>query len=379
MVSVPVRLDSGNLRMFPAYRVQHSTVARAHEGRHPLRRPRLARRVRGARDVDDVEVRPAPAALRRREGRRPLQPARAVADRDRATHAPLTTELLRDHRARRGHPRPRHGHERADDGLDHGHVLDAGRLRRARDRHGQADLGRRLGRPERGDRRRRRDGGRARVPAPRLEPRRPALRRAGLRERRRCRRPRARGPRRRPVLAVSTSRAGCTRRAASISADVDTWIEEQRFARGLSARRARVERGATRAALRHPRARRARGPAHRRERAPDRREDDRRGRERADARSRRTPIFAERGILVLPDILTNAGGVTVSYFEWVQDLGRLFWDRREIRHKLADKMHDAFDRVWELSAEQNITLRNAALAGAIREVAGALESRGIYP
>ena len=67
-------------------------------------------------------------------------------------------------------------------------------------------------------------------------------------------------------------------------------------------------------------------------------------------------VFAERGILVLPDILTNAGGVTVSYFEWVQDLGRLFWDRREIRHKLADKMHDAFDRVWDLSAEQKITL-----------------------
>jgi glutamate dehydrogenase (NAD(P)+) len=90
-------------------------------------------------------------------------------------------------------------------------------------------------------------------------------------------------------------------------------------------------------------------------------------------------ILAERGIVVLPDILTNAGGVTVSYFEWVQDLGRLFWDRREIRHKLADKLHDAFDRVWDLAAEQEVTLRTAALAAAIREVAGALESRGIYP
>jgi glutamate dehydrogenase (NAD(P)+) len=90
-------------------------------------------------------------------------------------------------------------------------------------------------------------------------------------------------------------------------------------------------------------------------------------------------IFAERGIIVLPDILTNAGGVTVSYFEWVQDLGRLFWDRREIRSKLADKLHDAFDRVWDLSDAQGISLRSAALAVAIREVAGALESRGIYP
>ena len=58
-------------------------------------------------------------------------------------------------------------------------------------------------------------------------------------------------------------------------------------------------------------------------------------------------IFAERGIPVLPDILTNAGGVTVSYFEWVQDLGRLFWNRDDIRRRLEDKMGDAFDRVWE--------------------------------
>ena len=90
-------------------------------------------------------------------------------------------------------------------------------------------------------------------------------------------------------------------------------------------------------------------------------------------------ILNERGIVVLPDILTNAGGVTVSYFEWVQDLGRLFWDRREIRAKLADKLHDAFDRVWDLSDAQDISLRNAALAVAIREVAAALECRGIYP
>ena len=61
-------------------------------------------------------------------------------------------------------------------------------------------------------------------------------------------------------------------------------------------------------------------------------------------------IFVERGVPVLPDILTNAGGVTVSYFEWVQDLGRLFWDRDDIRERLADKMGDAFDRVWDARA-----------------------------
>jgi glutamate dehydrogenase (NAD(P)+) len=90
-------------------------------------------------------------------------------------------------------------------------------------------------------------------------------------------------------------------------------------------------------------------------------------------------ILAERGIPVLPDILANAGGVTVSYFEWVQDLGRLFWDRDEIRRRLADKMADAFDRVWDVAQTQGITLRDAALVAAIHEVSGALEARGVYP
>jgi glutamate dehydrogenase (NAD(P)+) len=90
-------------------------------------------------------------------------------------------------------------------------------------------------------------------------------------------------------------------------------------------------------------------------------------------------ILAERGIVVLPDVLTNAGGVTVSYFEWVQDLGRLFWSRAEIRAKLAEQLNDAFDRVWQLADAQGLSLRSAALVAGIREVAGALSARGIYP
>jgi glutamate dehydrogenase (NAD(P)+) len=69
----------------------------------------------------------------------------------------------------------------------------------------------------------------------------------------------------------------------------------------------------------------------------------------------------------------------VSYFEWVQDLGRLFWDREEIRAKLAEKLNDAFDRVWDISDERGISLRTAALVAGIREVAAALEARGLYP
>ncbi|MFN0154825.1 MAG: Glu/Leu/Phe/Val family dehydrogenase [Gaiella sp.] len=90
-------------------------------------------------------------------------------------------------------------------------------------------------------------------------------------------------------------------------------------------------------------------------------------------------ILRERGIPILPDILTNAGGVTVSYFEWVQDLGRLFWGRDEIRAKLSEKLNDAFDRVWSIADEQGIPMRTAALVAGIRDVGAALEARGIYP
>jgi glutamate dehydrogenase (NAD(P)+) len=90
-------------------------------------------------------------------------------------------------------------------------------------------------------------------------------------------------------------------------------------------------------------------------------------------------ILLARGIPVLPDVLTNAGGVTVSYFEWVQDLSRLFWDRDEIRRRLAEKLGDAFDRVWGLAASDGVPLRTAALISGIRDVADALEARGIYP
>ena len=90
-------------------------------------------------------------------------------------------------------------------------------------------------------------------------------------------------------------------------------------------------------------------------------------------------ILWERGIPVLPDVLTNAGGVTVSYFEWVQDLGRLFWTRDEIRAKLSEKLSDAFDRVWDLADDRGVKLRTGALVAGIRAVSDALQARGIFP
>jgi glutamate dehydrogenase (NAD(P)+) len=90
-------------------------------------------------------------------------------------------------------------------------------------------------------------------------------------------------------------------------------------------------------------------------------------------------ILAERGIPVLPDILTNAGGVAVSYFEWVQDIQRLFWGADEIRIRLGDLMRDGVSRVWALSDSERLPLRRAALVTSIREVGDALEARGFYP
>jgi glutamate dehydrogenase (NAD(P)+) len=90
-------------------------------------------------------------------------------------------------------------------------------------------------------------------------------------------------------------------------------------------------------------------------------------------------ILEEREIPVLPDVLTNAGGVVVSYFEWVQDMQRLFWGADEIRTRLGDLMRDAVNRVWALAEAEGLTLRRAALVTSVREVAAALESRGVYP
>ena len=157
------------------------------EGRHPLRPRGVARRVRRARRLDDLEVRPAAPAVRRAP-RVACAATRARSPRrDGAADAPLHVGAPPVHRAAGGHSGPGHGDERADDGLDDGHVLDAARPRGAGDRHGQADLDRRLRLPARGDRRGRGDGDRARLRAARLEARRAALRRAGLRERRRDR------------------------------------------------------------------------------------------------------------------------------------------------------------------------------------------------
>ncbi|MBI5877405.1 MAG: Glu/Leu/Phe/Val dehydrogenase [Chloroflexi bacterium] len=90
-------------------------------------------------------------------------------------------------------------------------------------------------------------------------------------------------------------------------------------------------------------------------------------------------IFTQRGILVVPDVLANAGGVIVSYFEWVQGLQSFFWDENEINSRLERLMVQNFARVWKTSQEKKVSMRMGAYILAIDRVAKAGDLRGLYP
>jgi len=90
-------------------------------------------------------------------------------------------------------------------------------------------------------------------------------------------------------------------------------------------------------------------------------------------------ILRDRGVTVIPDILANAGGVVVSYFEWVQGLQYYFWRESEITARLQEIMTRAFNRVWALGTKEGTDLRTAALMEGIRRVAEGYKVRGLYP
>jgi glutamate dehydrogenase (NAD(P)+) len=90
-------------------------------------------------------------------------------------------------------------------------------------------------------------------------------------------------------------------------------------------------------------------------------------------------ILNDRGVLILPDILANAGGVVVSYFEWVQDLQCFFWDEAEVNDNLKRIMTRSFEEVWSFSQEMRVSLRLGAYMLAVDKVAGAVQSRGVFP
>jgi glutamate dehydrogenase (NAD(P)+) len=90
-------------------------------------------------------------------------------------------------------------------------------------------------------------------------------------------------------------------------------------------------------------------------------------------------ILADKGVIVIPDILANSGGVVVSYFEWVQGIQVFFWDLDQINLNLEKILVKAFDQVWYLSRKEKVDLRMAAYMIAVERVANALKQRGIFP
>jgi glutamate dehydrogenase (NAD(P)+) len=90
-------------------------------------------------------------------------------------------------------------------------------------------------------------------------------------------------------------------------------------------------------------------------------------------------ILQRNGVFLVPDILANAGGVTVSYFEWVQDLQSFFWSEHEVNQKLAAIMQRAFKEVLDVAEQRDLPMRMAAYVQAVERVASATRDRGLYP
>lgn len=90
-------------------------------------------------------------------------------------------------------------------------------------------------------------------------------------------------------------------------------------------------------------------------------------------------ILQERGVMVVPDVIANAGGVTVSYFEWVQDISSFFWSEAEINQRLDRIMSEAFNGIWEVAQARALSLRTAAFVVGCSRVLEARALRGLYP
>ena len=90
-------------------------------------------------------------------------------------------------------------------------------------------------------------------------------------------------------------------------------------------------------------------------------------------------ILQSRNVLVVPDVIANAGGVTVSYFEWVQDFSSFFWDEDEINARLVKIMKNAFAGIWQVAEEREVSLRTATFIVACKRILHTRELRGLYP
>ncbi len=337
-VHFPVQMDDGSVQVFTGYRVQHNLGRGPAKGGIRYHQDVSPRRGQGPRDVDDLEVRGRRHPVRRRQGRRHRRPEEALAEGARGPDPALLHRDRGPHRAREGHPGAGRQHQRPDHGLDHGHLLDAPGLHGPGRRDRQADQPRRVRGPQRGHGTRlrllhRRGGAPSRHGPDQGRGRGPGLRQRrldrGAADRARKARPSSPSPTR---PAASTTRTGSTSRRSSpgssehgtvqgfpgatdvtnaevLEVDCDILIpaalENQITERNAGKVKAKLVAEA------------ANGPT-----TPE-----------ADV------IFARNGMFMIPDILCNAGGVTVSYFEWVQDLNRDQWSEAEVERE-APRHHD---------------------------------------
>jgi glutamate dehydrogenase (NAD(P)+) len=92
-----------------------------------------------------------------------------------------------------------------------------------------------------------------------------------------------------------------------------------------------------------------------------------------------TKILHKKGIVIVPDIIANGGGVVVSYFEWVQDTMSFFWDEDEVNSRLKTVITKAFDKGYAMAKEKNVDMRQAAMAVSIDRLQKAMLLRGLYP
>jgi len=90
-------------------------------------------------------------------------------------------------------------------------------------------------------------------------------------------------------------------------------------------------------------------------------------------------IFDDRGVIVVPDVLANAGGVVASYFEWAQDLQGFMWERDLFQQRLEKTMRLAFDHVYTRYEQLGVNLRETAIAVGVERIAEATEYRGLFP
>ena len=374
-VSYPTRMDDGSVRSFQGYRVVHNVTRGPSKGG-----------VRYHPDVTLDEVKSLAMWMTWKcalmgipfggaKGGIACDPKADVAGRARADDPPLHERDHQRHRAGEGHPGAGRRHERRDDGVDVRHLLDEQGPLRARRRHRQAAHDRRLARPRGGDRARGallRPGGAA-EDRPQLRRPRPIavqgfgnvgsflakfLAEAGS-----------------TVVAVSDSQVGLRNpKGVDVQAaiahkqehgslrgfrdaeeltneellllDVDVLapcaLEQVVTAENADSVKASIV------------CEGANGPV-----TPE-----------ADM------ILEDKGVLILPDVLANAGGVVVSYFEWVQGLQEYFWSEDEVNARLYDIASRAFQETWELQRSRKVPMRLAAYGLAVQRVAEATTIRG---